>query len=405
MEYNPYMQKYNRLSDSIERKKSDKNTLVNELRWFDSIDIDRLIYSLEEKEKSNNNFKTLIENTEKEIETLNRDIQKVKKFTKNLLNPSNWFDNDQKSYRKKLNGLKKELRSKQEYKEKMLKLLLGTDKSINKISSAIAKYKCFDRQKVSDEIGKLDGEIILLKEELKRVSDKKNKVDIALQPVMDQIEKYEFSILSAEEKISEAQLFERKLSDADNSYERAMIHKECEDVLGESSPKTIIIEQQKLIRKNKKDLEKTKKRAIKIGKEASRDIRKIVIDGNNMCYEDGNNFVGLGPLIESTIYLHEQYEVIIIFDSAIRSQLQTNDQTIKEKFNNNIKVHVVATKQLADETILDIASSDDFCYILSNDRFGEYLEKEVVKNSRLIRHEIVDGKVFVHDLNIDAMYA
>lgn len=66
--------------------------------------------------------------------------------------------------------------------------------------------------------------------------------------------------------------------------------------------------------------------------------------------------------------------------------------------------HIVASKQLADETILDIASNNKFDYVLSNDRFGEYLDKDVVRNDRLIKHEIVKGKVIIHDLDINCNY-
>ena len=61
MEYNPFTQEYNRLRNSIERKKGDKRKLVNEIRWFDSTDIGNLSYSLEEKKKSRRGVSDLSE--------------------------------------------------------------------------------------------------------------------------------------------------------------------------------------------------------------------------------------------------------------------------------------------------------------------------------------------------------
>jgi len=108
-------------------------------------------------------------------------------------------------------------------------------------------------------------------------------------------------------------------------------------------------------------------------------------------------------LLITTIELEKLYDVIVVFDPTIRSLLQANDSLIKSQFNNDIKVHIVTSKRQADESILDIASNDDLCYVLSNDRFGEYKDKEVVMNNRLIQHEIVDQRVMIHDLKINAL--
>lgn len=403
MEYNPFTLEYNRLCSVIEHKNSEKSIIDTELKWFDNTEIGDLFHLIESEKKSKNNYKAVIDGIEKETVLIARNIQETNECTKSLFNPFNWFDEDQKNIRKKLNGLKTELSAKQVHKKRTLQSLSETEKSINKIGTDIAKHEEFDRQKVNNDVSRLDQEILLLNAEIKRISNSKNNVDTALRPVIEQIIRYESSISGAKGKINNAQSLERKLDSADNSYERAMIHEKCEKTFGDGSPKKIIREQERTIRKHERDLEKAKKRAIQIGKKASREIKRIVIDGNNMCYE-GNEFVGLLPLIESTSELQKQYKVTVVFDSAIRSQVKANDRVIRAKFNNNIKVHIVATKQLADETILEIASGDDLYYILSNDRFGEYAEKEVLRNNRVIRHEIVDKKVIIHDLNINVGY-
>jgi len=387
----------------MERKNSKKKILVNDLRWFDSTKASDLFYLLEEKEKSSLNYKLTVDGIKKEIEILKADIQKTNEYIKTLLNPFNWFDNNQKKYRQRMNGLVDQLSTKQKHKKNVSASLSKTSKAIKLIKSDISKHESFNRQNVNDELISLDREIVTLTKEVTIVSSSRDNVDVALKPVIAQINDYESSISTAKGKINKAQSFDSELDSADNSYERAMIHEKCEKTFGDGSPKKIIRRQEGAIRAFERDLEKTKKRAIQIGKKASLEIKKIIIDGNNMCYE-GHRFVGLAPLISATDVLHDQYNIIIVFDSAIRSQIRANDQEIREKFNGNIKVHVVASKQLADETILEIASSDDLCYILSNDRFGEYMEKDAVKNNRLIKHEVVDGKVIIHDLNVNVGY-
>ena len=98
------------------------------------------------------------------------------------------------------------------------------------------------------------------------------------------------------------------------------------------------------------------------------------------------------------------YSVIVVFDSAIRRLLNCDDSGIRKRLGNHAKVHIVASRRLADETILDLACANELTYVLSNDRFGDFNEKSAVKDGRIIRHEIVDGNVFVHDLQLRAAY-
>jgi hypothetical protein len=60
---------------------------------------------------------------------------------------------------------------------------------------------------------------------------------------------------------------------------------------------------------------------------------------------------------------------------------------------------------MADETILDLAGMNDRAYVISNDRFGDFNEKLVVRHGRLIRHEIVGGNVFIHDLQLRVKFS
>lgn len=122
-----------------------------------------------------------------------------------------------------------------------------------------------------------------------------------------------------------------------------------------------------------------------------------------MCY-DGDKFIGLNALLPLSTILIRDYKLIIIFDASIRSMLNKNDKKIKEQFNDNIIINIVATGQKADETILDLASDNLKDYVISNDRFVDYFDKEVVKNKRIFRHEIVNRQVLIHDLDINIKY-
>ena len=191
MEYNPYTQEYNHLQLILENKNCEKKRLSDELSWFDSADISTLYSSLGGMENSKDKLQSLIDTIEQKIEGVHTKTRETKSYTKTLFNPLNWFNVEQKTYRKKLNRLNKELNAKQENIEQREKSLSETNESIKKYKKEIDKYKNFDRRRVSDEAKSLDREIVSLEEEFKRVSELKNNVDIELQPVLEQINNYE----------------------------------------------------------------------------------------------------------------------------------------------------------------------------------------------------------------------
>ena len=133
---------------------------------------------------------------------------------------------------------------------------------------------------------------------------------------------------------------------------------------------------------------------------ATWDIRHIVIDGNNLCYE-GERFLRLSALEALVPILSQKYKITLIFDANIRRKLKLSNKDIEARFPQSVQVHVVASSRAADETVLATAGDDSHTFVLSNDRFVDYPEKMAVKDGRLLRHEIVNHVVYIHELQMD----
>ncbi len=67
-------------------------------------------------------------------------------------------------------------------------------------------------------------------------------------------------------------------------------------------------------------------------------------------------------------------------------------------------MRVLARKTKADETI-EAASEDPFVFVLNNDRFTEYRGKPAARDNRLLRHDMINGPILVHDLNLSVPFA
>ncbi|MDW8223864.1 MAG: hypothetical protein RMJ82_13035, partial [Gemmatales bacterium] len=152
-----------------------------------------------------------------------------------------------------------------------------------------------------------------------------------------------------------------------------------------------------------RDLQKLHQRAAEIARRVSRSIEKIVLDGNNLCFE-GNCFIGLAALKAVVPVLAKDYELYLVFDASIRARLKTGDSKIRGEFERYAEVHVVPSRCVADETILELAGEEESTYILSNDRYADFPDKPAVRQGRIITHQIVAGKVFIPDLDISVAY-
>jgi len=260
------------------------------------------------------------------------------------------------------------------------KELEDTRARMAKVASDLQRHRAFDLARRRSDLSQIKCSIAAKKDELEIVAARKRRVDELLGPLVREIQNLESRKRRAESDLDAAQDLDRRLSSEGNSYERAMIHEQCEHRFGEGSPRRIIGERQKEVRQLERDFDKAKRRVEDIARKAARKIDTIVIDGNNMCYE-GNTFIGLSAIETVVPLLAGISSVIVVFDSAIRRMLNTDDSGIQKRLGRHAKVHIVASRRLADETVLDLASASEDVYVLSNDRFGDFNEKPVVRDA------------------------
>ena len=81
------------------------------------------------------------------------------------------------------------------------------------------------------------------------------------------------------------------------------------------------------------------------------DIQRIVIDANNLCYE-GRTFLKLAALEALVPILARKYKVTLIFDAGIRRKLGLSSEDLETRFSTAERVHIVASRRKADETVL-----------------------------------------------------
>lgn len=243
----------------------------------------------------------------------------------------------------------------------------------------------------------------------------------------------------------------RKLKEAENTYQefdintaRIEFKKLCK-ILSELEDKleAIIREQERIrlqlkplideywklvSRQNKKDLNKCRRRILSEIHKLRNDVKTIVIDGKNVCHyiegndknsSKGNNgknskinktkkekFAGLAPLVALVEFLVKNgYKVKVFLDPSIISDIQTigssaDEQMLKNAFKD---IDMMITPGKADPWVLD-AAEEESAWIISNDKYSDYVERKVVKERRIFRHKVFPTAVYIPALDFHISY-
>jgi hypothetical protein len=402
---NPFKKQLRRFKPKIADFTQQKTAVVEELHWFDSKNEAELKNKLDACRKQLDHLRRRHEEIEREIVACQQKRDEIRAKTRTILNPKNWFASDQVHLRRTQKELERTQQTLEVKRKSLSDQICRTERDVETAGKAVERYSSFDLAACKIDLLRIETDLAALRLKAKRTAERKEVVDQALKPVIDQIRQYVKSQRREEAKRDRAATLDQQLTNADNSYERAMLHEQCEAEFKDRSPRNIVRKAESDLRRITRDYEKAYKRAVEIGQKAARKIDAVVIDGINLCY-DSNGFIGLSALEALIPILQDDYNVTVVFDAAIRRMTKANDQAIKALLNleGRIQVHIVATNGKADETVLDVAGSDNCTYILSNDRFGEYNDKCAIRDNRVLRHEIVNGRIMVHDLGVNVKY-
>ena len=123
---------------------------------------------------------------------------------------------------------------------------------------------------------------------------------------------------------------------------------------------------------------------------------------NDKCPSCGGTFV-FNPKNQNLICKKCGSEVEIEFSKNV---LKHDISEIRNSFKDfdRVEVHIVQSHKSADETIIHIASSNESCYILSNDRYADYPGYDAIENDRIFRFEITKNKILIYDLDLDITF-
>jgi len=282
------------------------------------------------------------------------------------------------------------------------------------LSRELRDYRDFNVEDHERELASVEQEMQRLEKKLDSLEYWEKVAQKKLRSLQKECEVLQGKKLQAENDLQRARRLEHQLKLANNSYERAMIHQQCEWEFGDGSPARVAGKLSREIERLERDLKKLEERMEELCRRYDRiaQAEHVILDGNNWCY-DGDRFIGLAALKAVIPILAQSpygYRVSVIFDGSICPMLGVGPGVVEDRLLNGIRVdivptvHIVPSRQSADETILRLAEDDPHAYVLSRDRFGDYPDRRAVREDRLIPFELLDGQLFIHELELHLQY-
>jgi hypothetical protein len=304
---------------------------------------------------------------------------------------------------------------------------------VKKSKRTLAKYDRFNCDAVVAELAIVESEIAACQANHDALVRDKQRLDDLLAGPVSALERLErdlseatsrqttlrSNLRSLQRDLKVAARLKQELDDASDKHDKWIVHKECEDEFDDGSPGRVLHDRrdrrsqvqgelsslERQIASLERNTAKARKRVEETVARGTRDIRSVVIDGNNLCYVE-DQFIGIAALQPLSQHLRESYQLAIVFDASILRLLsgsaeprhRLTEDHLRVRFPG-ISVHVVDTQRQADETVLD-AATDATAYVISNDRFQEFTDKPAVEANRVLRHEIVNGHIRVPDLSV-----
>lgn len=437
---NPFAAKLRATHDEIKKLEHRRADLAEQLAWAARFnpeaevdEVARLRSDLEERTAELGRLEADISELDATSRLLASQTPALERGTRLGLRVVRWFTTEYglakarlMEHNQEVVNLRRRIQDADQEREQVAREVAELTDHIFDNEQALARFRSFRSVEADEAIATIDGELSLLQKKRDHLKARAADVDRAVEAPLAELRKYESEIEDHQSRISklrselsrlerqiaEVERFDKKISSAANSYERAKLHQECERRFGDSSPRAVIRairsqmrslpnsigDHERQIDRIGRDMDKTNQRITKLVAVAARDIHALIIDGNNFCYQ-GNDFIGLAALIPMTKNLAERYALTVVFDAAIRGLLGVSDDDLRAALPA-AEVHVVASRIKADETILD-AADEPTAWVVSNDRFGDYRDKTPVKEGRVIRHEILRGRILVHELGVN----
>ena len=394
---------------SLEREiiniNANSQTLRADLDWFERFELESNHTRLAQVQRETLAAREQLARVEQSIKACRAELNSAKGVAEAGWSPLHWFSTERRVAERQVSTLQKRLSQFKSQQEGLVSGLGESQREELRLNANSQRYQGFDSLQANATITQLEHDV----QRLQGVADEVRKASAHWEAVAGEVYRNwkttHDQLRATEQDIIDAECFINQLDNAQSSFDKKMVHDDCEDRFGagQRSPDRVLKDRQFHQRKLKREEEKRMRRLRDTIRLLKNEIRALVIDGNNLCYlnEAGGKrrFIGLAVLKALVPHLAATYGVTLVFDPGIRCQLDMSDNALQAMFPQ-VRVLVMPPTLTADHPVLAAAEFDVETYVISNDHYSDYPDMAAVREERVLHAVVHRDSVQIPQLQI-----
>lgn len=391
------------LKSECDQARNDLQRWATQLVWFQGFSIGAANHELRKAEADVAAAQAQFQQSQREGSALKASHTEIASKAKMGMDPRYWVSSERGIAKKQLVASKK-LLDLQSSRDTDLELgVLAAKNHERNCREILVAGREFDPLLAQAAMSALQATIARIEPKLEALQVRSDDLDRKLSDLLESRRTEEAEKARINERMGRAKYFASQLSSG-NGFERRQVHEQCSNELGHGSPERVMQKCEDALEFVERNLSKLDDKIAEIVRFAAFDIRHVIIDGNNLCYANGNVFIGLDALESLVPKIEEKYRVTLFFDASIHERTGLSQHKIEKRFSGAIEVHVVPSKSQADDTILELAEHDPHACVLSNDVYRDFPDRMEGKRRRRITHSTLRGFTHVPAMQISAKF-
>lgn len=334
----------------------------------------------------------------KKIDNLKTTIKELHSFWPNFLRNKEKIDKEKRALEVITNHqiLQNDLLKQNKSFEKKIE---EEELNIEKLTILIDKYNIFDLNQNTKFIEEISIRNIDIEKKIENLNFKKKQI---LDNFKEKINELNKNIDIYNELLD----FQNELNQG-NSYERKLLHEKIERKFGNGNINKLLSKYKGSINNAipyiERNIDKIRSSTDQKYRKwiVQNSCEKLLLDGNNLLYSKTNKKLGLERVLFLAHYLCEIYDVTIVFDSNFNH----NDiKILQEAIPPSVKITCANRGEKADDLLISLGNNKKNTYIVSNDNFIEYSTNEIIRDKRVIQHDISENFIRIPMLDIIKEY-
>ncbi|MBK9440750.1 MAG: hypothetical protein IPN53_05285 [Comamonadaceae bacterium] len=225
------------LASMVEGEKSD---LLKKTEWYRRFNSAEVSSALRKDEKKQRQLQRDLDKARAELVDQTSSVKILKTKASLGWDPRYWFSSERSLKVLELKAQRKTLAVMTKH-EKQLQQQFDVIHQQNKLKKGeLEDYRAFDPLEAQAAVNALIIRLERIRSDLDHVQLLSKRLDMQLREPLAELAKFKQRKRDLEIEIARAEDFEHQLSIARNSYERKMIHNECINSFGDSSPGRVV---------------------------------------------------------------------------------------------------------------------------------------------------------------------